>query len=64
MPIAAQVEHVFQRFFTIYSYIFQADSKRWFSNQQGQYNFQLMHSFRKSQLTVSSDLDWVGGMPE
>ena len=64
MPIAAQVEHVFQRFFIIYSYIFQADVKRWFSNQQGQYNFQLMHSFRKSQLTVSSDLDWVGGMPE
>lgn len=64
MPIAAQVEHVFQRFFTIYSCIFQADVKRWFSTQQGQYNFQLMHSFRKSQLTVSSDLDWVGGMPE
>ena len=48
MPIANQVEYVFQRFFIIYSFIFSADVKRWFSNEQGQYNFQLMHSFRKS----------------
>lgn len=44
----AQVEYVLEKFFEIYSAIFTFPGKRWFSHEQGLYNFQLCHSFRKS----------------
>ena len=61
-PVGEQVEYVFQRFFIIFAVIFSAGVKRWFSDAQGQYNLQLMHSFRRSQLTVDPSLDWVSGL--
>ena len=54
-----QIDYVFEKWFEVFDCIFQSPLRRWFSPEQGMFNFQLSYSFKRSHMNVAPELDWL-----